>query len=265
MKARKIRNAAAAVVLGSALMAWADATHASGIPVIDAASLAQHVQNVMQSVKNYQQMLTDYQNQIMQYQVAYQQLKAMDPNAIARLVGMSQQEIYNLRSAVNSVNSLYGSVGEVKEMFEGKFNAARLAHLDFDSYLKWEKEAVANGVDSVVKRAEVERNLLKRVENDYELVQEWQAKIPHTEGTHQAMQMMNQQMNRMVAQNADLLRSMAQTTLEQQNEKMEKLAAEKAREELLASNATKVNAETAAAMSVLNQLRYKRTVDEQAP
>lgn len=257
MKARKIRNAAAAVVLSSVLMGWADTTYAAGIPVIDAASLAQHVQNVLQSVKNYQQMLTDYQNQVMQYQVAYKQLKSLDPNAISSLLGLSAQETVNLRNTINAVNSLYGTVGEVKGMFEGKFDAARLAHMDFDSFLKWERQAIAKGVESVVKRAEVERDLLQRVESDYQLVQEWQTKIPHTEGTHQAMQVMNQQMNRMVTQNADILRSMAQTTLEQQNEKMEKLATEKAREEMLVSNGAKVRAETDAAMGVLNQLRYK--------
>ena len=79
----------------------------------------------------------------------------------------------------------------------------------WEAYIDWERDRIARNVSNAVAGAQEEQRILQRVQRDYEFAREVSERIPASAGIHQAAQILNLQVNRMISQQAELARIMA--------------------------------------------------------
>lgn len=176
--------------------------------VFDPANYAQNIITAAQSTLNTKALLDQYTTQLYQYKNQIQQLKNIDPTAAAAMLARNGQELQNANSAVSSMSNLYGSIGSVQNSFNNRLATAKAMGMTWDQYTNFEQTRIQRNQDGAAARAQEDIRMLDRVQRDYQFAQEAEAKIPATAGTHEAMQLMNVQMNRVITQNADLIKSL---------------------------------------------------------
>jgi conjugal transfer/entry exclusion protein len=196
---------ALAVVLGVS----SPVSHA--MPVIDAANL---MQNLMAAQQAAEQVLALYeQTQLLtaQLEATHQQLKSMSPEQLLGVAAdiTGSAELRQVERTIAAHRDLVGSVQEVRRAFSERLDAARLMRLNWREYVAWEQARIARREEGAVARVNAEVHAMRRIEADFAFAREQAAKIAQTAGTHEAMQQMNVQMNRVVQQNAELLRQVA--------------------------------------------------------
>lgn len=226
-----------AVAVALALSLGLGAPPARAFPVIDFANL---IQNFAAAYQSLQQLTTQYSQleaQWQQLKTMQQQLKAMDPSQIAGLAGdiTGVEELHQLERALAANRDLLGSIEKVKEGFDQRLDTAKLMKLTWKEYVAWEQKRLARREEGAMARVNAEIHAMKRIESDYEFAREQAAKIAGTSGTHEAMQQMNVQMNRVIQQNAELMRQLStafgRATAEREMQETEDKARTKAQED----------------------------------
>lgn len=170
-----------------------------------------YVQNAMtaaQTVQSVIQQVQSYATQIRQYEMEVRQLAAMPANAINTIKQIRNVNLSNVNGYINSLQSLYGNLNGISNQISTQFSAAQLSNMTWDQYMDKLKTDVQNGVSAAKTRAQNEANTLQSIQQDYEMAKQWQSMIPATAGTHESMQLMNTQMNRMVMQGAQMLQQL---------------------------------------------------------
>lgn len=135
----------------------------------------------------------------------------MEPSQIAGLVGdiTGLQELKEIEKAMAANRDLLESINTVRRSFDERLDAAKLLRLTWSEYVRWEKGRVERKEEAAMARINAEVHAMKRIESDYEFARQQASRIAGTAGTHEAMQLMNVQMNRVVQQNAELLRQIS--------------------------------------------------------
>lgn len=105
-----------------------------------------------------------------------------------------------------------------------RFDEQKLSGLSWQEYMKTEGNLVKQGVQTAQQRQEIDRKALTRVQEDYAQVQEWQGRIGSTQGTHESMQLMNAQLNKVITQNAELMKLMALNSMRENESKVDEMA-----------------------------------------
>lgn len=207
--------AAITVLIGSS-------AHASG--AIAGATEPTQIMNNLQLVmsgldeaKTASTVVSQYQTQIQQYQTQLANLQrlAQLPDGLAGDSAKAFSDLANYRSALHR---LTGSLGQQKSVIDQRLAEARLSGKDWSSYVN---SVAANAISKnqrSIERLQYEESVLQQVQSDYSFARSLQSQIPATVGQHQALQLMNSQMNRLITQNAKLLEVMS-ATISQQSEK----------------------------------------------
>lgn len=173
--------------------------------------------NGMEEAKTAATVVSQYQTQLQQYQTQLANLKALG-QLPEGLNGDNLKAISDLGNYRSALQQLTGSLGQQKSMMEQRLTEARLSGNDWNSYVNSVAAEAANKNQRAVSRLQYEESVLQQVQSDYTFARGLQSQIPATVGQHQALQLMNSQMNRVVTQNAKLLEVMS-ATLHQQSEK----------------------------------------------
>lgn len=171
----------------------------------------------MEQAKTAATVVSQYQTQLQQYQTQLANLKALSqlPEGLA---GDSLNAIANLNRYRAALQHLTGSLGQQKALMDKRLTEARLSGGDWNSYVNSVATDAAQKNQRAVNRLQYEESVLQQVQLDYSFARNLQSQIPATVGQHQALQLMNTQMNRVVTQNAKLLEVLS-STLAQQSEK----------------------------------------------
>lgn len=168
-----------------------------------------------------------YMTQIQQYQVQLQNIAKL-PSLPAGLGTDSINAYQDLTRFKNALETLQGSLTAQSRAIEQRVTEARLGGKGWKAYV----DSVTADVDMkkarAIERLKNEEAVIKQVEADYTFARDLQAQIPATVGQHQALQMLNSQMNRVVTQNAKLL-EVVSSTLHEKAEQDAADAADKAR------------------------------------
>ena len=187
------------------------ASPARAFPVIDVANLAQNLiaaqQIALQVDTTYRQLRT----QVEQLQAMREQLKSMDPAQIAGILGdlTGNEDLHQIERALAANRDLIGSLHRVKQGFDDRLDTAKLMKLSWREYVTWEQNRIARKEESALARVNAEVQAMQRIESDYAFAREQAGKIATTSGTHEATQQLNVQMNRIVQQNAELMRQLS--------------------------------------------------------
>lgn len=216
-----------ALRIGAGLVAAMTMTHAMAIKVWDPTNFVQNKISALQAIKATADRAIQIRTQYMQYLIEAKQLTGMPKEEMNRLRALRSRDLDDINGFIRSIDRTYGSVQTVKDLMSKRFDEQKLSGLSWDDYMKAEGQRIKQGVQSAQQRAEIDRRAMARVQQDYEQVKEWQMKIGTTHGMHESMQLMNAQMNKVVTQNAELLKVMAMNSMRENENKVDKMAEKK--------------------------------------
>lgn len=175
------------------------------------------VRVAMDSAQTAGTVISQYTTQLQQYQAQLANLQRLGslPEGLGSDAIKSADDLVRYR---NALAQLSGSLGQQQSLIEQRLVEARLSGGDWNSYLATVSADAANQNQRALERLRYEQSVLQQVQSDYRFAREVQSQIPATVGQHQALQLMNAQMNRVVTQNAKLL-EVVSATVHQQAEK----------------------------------------------
>ncbi len=177
--------------------------------VIDVTNLQQNVMNTISTFTQEYQQVQQYVTQLQQLQYEYMQLKGIANGDVSPMLGTVTEALNLNRSYQSSLSSLYGDLNSAKGVLDGLFgrmSASGLSDADWMTREVERNKALQNGNGFL---NDYETGVLNQVGKRYEQVQSMQEKITSTGGTHEAMQLMNSQMNALLGTTNQLLESNA--------------------------------------------------------
>ena len=172
------------------------------------------VKVAMDSAQTAGTVISQYATQLQQYQAQLANLQRLGslPEGLTSDALKSSDDLVRYR---NALQQLYGSLGQQQSLIEQRLAEARLSGGDWRSYLASVSADAANQNQRALERLRYEETVLQQVQSDYRFARDLQTQIPATVGQHQALQLMNAQMNRVVTQNAKLLEVVSATVHQQ--------------------------------------------------
>ena len=213
------RADALGAILTVAALAFTSTAQAGG--VIAGATEPTQIMNNLQLVKvaldgaqTASTVVNQYATQIQQYQAQLTNLMKL-PQLPEGLGPDAMKAANDLGRYKAALESLMGSLGEQQADIERRLAEARLGGMDWNTYMTRVAADAASKGQRAVERLKYEESLLEQVQSDYQFARNLQSQIPATVGQHQALQLLNAQMNRVVTQNAKLLEVMSSAFSEQ--------------------------------------------------
>jgi P-type conjugative transfer protein TrbJ len=238
---------AAVVVAQGEAYAW-------GI-VFDPTNFIQTTVTAGQSLKATADRAIQLRTQLAQYNTQLQNLKSLSPEDLARQQRQNMEDLNNVNSFIGAVNTNYGSVQNVQSVMSRRFEEQRTSGMSWQDYWKSEDQRRQQGVQGAADRARNDRIALEKVNRDYEQVQEWGQKIPRTEGVHSSMQLMNAQMNKVITQNAEVIKSMSVSSMAGNQEAIDRSTERQAFKNRTAEEAREGSAVRARELQELSSLK----------
>ena len=167
--------------------------------VIDGANLKQSIMNTLSTLE---QEITSAQALINQYQQLdydYRQLMSLANGVVDGINGLMDGAQGTVNSYVMAVKELYGDVSNAKIITDDIFNRVAASGLSPEEWMKRETEVNQASKEGVGFLSDYQASVLNQVDTRYQEVKKLQSEITKTEGMHQSMQLMNTQMNALLA------------------------------------------------------------------
>jgi P-type conjugative transfer protein TrbJ len=152
--------------------------------------------------------ISQYETQIKQFETQILQLKNLPASAVNSLLSKNQDDFSVASELFSKVKNLYGSINQVQDNFTKRLDTAKLLNMDWSQYLNYEKSRIDRVQSDAISISSNDLTALNRLKRDYEFASEIETKIGSTSGIHEAMQLLNVQVNRIITQNADFLKTL---------------------------------------------------------
>jgi hypothetical protein len=212
--ARTVPFAVAGAILVLGLGAWplpAWALFGVGDIVFDPANYVQSVTTALNAVRQTWAQYEQLRQQILQVGQQAQQLRAIDPAAAARALAAlpDAAQVRALESATTATADLAGSIQAVQRNFVRRLDEARLANRSWADYERLWQAQLARRDQAALARVAAEKAVDDQVARDFEAARALGERITGTAGVHEAQQLMNLQLNRLLQQNAFLNQQIA--------------------------------------------------------
>lgn len=188
-----------------------------------ATEITQILNNAELGIQTIHQAMIEVQAEMTNYYAMLQQL----PMGVGEFSVTAQDLMSKYQSATGmfqQLNGLYGSVGNMKDFAQQRFQSFAASGLDWKSYVEREKAMTQNKNDRYGFLNSQERGSIDAVKKNYDAIQQYQGQIGSTTGTHGAMTVMNGQMNTLLGQMNQMLEQMAVHDTAETADKQDKLA-----------------------------------------
>ncbi|MFC3110194.1 hypothetical protein ACFQAT_25930 [Undibacterium arcticum] len=219
-----LKRVAIATMIMSVLVTDSAFGMASGSVVFDPANFSKNLVTAMEALKATYDRAMQLKTQYEQYRTQLAQLKGLSEGDLSSMRLRNQDELSNINGFIQSVNRTYGDVGQSRNLLQKRFDDQSAAQMSWKDYTESENASIKRGVESAKSRAAIDRQSLEKVNTDYDQVREWQGKIGNTAGMHEAMQLMNAQMNKVITQNGEVIKTMALNSMQKNNEDVDSLS-----------------------------------------
>ncbi|MBC7779629.1 MAG: hypothetical protein H7125_05920, partial [Proteobacteria bacterium] len=180
-----------------------------GSIVHDPTAYLQHVRNVQSALvaegQRAQQLHQQWQSllvQAQQYQTMVRQLARIRADDLLPARTISFDNVQRVADYVQRLEQLGTSLDSLRAEALRTQHAHALSRLTWPEYVERERAAASQRLDRQRELFGEAQRSMRRVEADYAEVRALQARILDTEGSHQALQMLNHQMSLLIAQNA---------------------------------------------------------------
>ncbi|WP_138519169.1 hypothetical protein [Limnobacter alexandrii] len=186
--------------------------------VHDPTSYVKHVESAAKAAIAEGQRANAYLLQLNQWENELLQRLPLDFAGIAPQLEQARSALNLYKSYQSTLVNLNGSIGNVRNRLNLRFDEARLLNMDFNQYAQREGQHLqARNVERLA-IAEQDMSVIQGLQNDYSAVQAMQSKIASTVGTHESMGLMNSQMNQLVATMVTVKGQLATSSLQQQKQ-----------------------------------------------
>ena len=181
----------------------------AGTIVHDPVSYVQHVRSVQatlvaetQRARQIQQQWESLLLQERQHDASLRQLARLRPQDLQSTRTMSGEQWQRITEYLGRLDRLGGSLDALRAEAVVTRQAHALSRLTWPEYVEREQSLARDRIDRQREAFADARRSMARVEADFTEVRALQARIVDTEGAHQSLQMLNQQMSLLVSQNA---------------------------------------------------------------
>lgn len=173
----------------------------------------QLVKVALDGAKTAMTVVNQYATQLQQYEAQLLNMMKLPqlPEGLATDAAKTVNDLIRYKS---SLEALAGSLAQQEAAIERRLVEARLGGMDWKTYVARVADEASRKGQRSVERLKYEQSLLEQVQSDYAFARNLQQQIPATVGQHQALQLLNAQMNRVVTQNAKLLEVMSASVRE---------------------------------------------------
>ena len=127
----------------------------------------------------------------------------------AEMFAEAKQTYKDVSGALNATRRLYGTVSSAKDLAMFRMQQFSASGLDWKDYLKRETDIARWRGEQTTFLAQNEQMAIAAVQQAFAQVEEFQSRIGRTSGTHQAVGLMNSQMQTLIGLNATALQSSA--------------------------------------------------------
>ena len=169
------------------------------------------VKNSLTAAQTAEQILlinSQYEAQLKQFETQLLQLKSLPIEVTQGLLQKNRAEMDSAGQLSAQVESLYGSINQIQNNFNNRLDSAKLLNMNWTQYVAYEKSRIDRSQVDAISISTNDLKSVSRLQRDYEFASNIENKISSSSGIHEAMQILNVQVNRMITQNADLLRSL---------------------------------------------------------
>jgi len=166
---------------------------------LDIANLVQSIMTVLSSYAQEAAQAEQLMNQYQQLENEYRQLKSLASGDVSGLFGTVRTAYANEQNYYNAVRGMYGDLSNAKRVATDLYTRMGASGLSQDEWMKREAERNKARQEGNGFLTDYQANVLSQVGKRYEVVRDLQGKITSTEGTHESMQLMNSQMNVLLA------------------------------------------------------------------
>lgn len=184
--------------------------------VHDPTAYVKHVESAAKAAIAEAQRANAYLLQLNQWENELLQRLPMDFAGIAPQLDQARSALNLYKSYQSTLVNLNGSIGNVRNRLNLRFDEARLLNMDFNQYAQREGQHLQSRNVERMAIAEQDMSVIQGLQNDYAAVQAMQSKIASTVGTHESMGLMNSQMNQLVATMVTVKGQLATSSLQQQ-------------------------------------------------
>ena len=175
--------------------------------VFDPSNFVKNSLTAFQTAQQIEYLISQYKTQLSQFQAELLQLKGLDSEVNNYLIQKNSSDFNNINQVSNSLKLLFGSIEDIGTNFKKRLDTAKLLSLDWPQYVSFEQSRIQRNEDNAGQLAKDDLMILDRVQRDYQFALEAQSKISDTDGIHQSLQLLNLQLNRVITQNADMIKS----------------------------------------------------------
>lgn len=125
----------------------------------------------------------------------------------AEMFAEAKQTYKDVSGALTATQRLYGTVSSAKDLAMFRMQQFSASGLDWKDYLKRETDLARWRGEQTTFLAQNEQMAMAAVQQAFAQVEEFQSRIGRTSGTHQAVGLMNSQMQTLIGLNATALQS----------------------------------------------------------
>jgi uncharacterized protein YneF (UPF0154 family) len=129
--------------------------------------------------------------------------------ALTVLRQTNNQTAMDAARSLQAIEKLRGSLSLMNNRYDSRLNQARLQNQTWGQYVTAEDSRIKRNVGEAKLQVIEDQRILSMVNRDYDFANAQAAKIPQTQGMHESLNQLNTQMNRVVVQNAEMIRLMA--------------------------------------------------------
>jgi conjugal transfer/entry exclusion protein len=239
-------------IFASMTAAHAGGGGGGGSIVYDPTNHAENMVTAARSVYAETQRATQIYNQLNQYRHMLAQSQGIDQTVLYGLLNQNGEDLRMMQTYIGSMSTLIGDSSKLKEMALNRAVDWGNSGLSFEEYAKRESDRIAGGDRRRAQLQVAELSALQSVNRDVEYVQQVQRQIPGATA-NQSAEIMNSQLNRLVAQNATVIQLHAADRASQRADAISKDAQTQDQERLMREAAAKRNQTIQTEIERLNQ------------
>lgn len=132
--------------------------------------------------------------------------------------GKSLQEYNALIGYIGGLKNVYGDIGAQTGRLRKRLDQAAVSNMSYQDYMAQEQQLVKEGHEEAVRRHNDDVRALQKTQEDYQDVQKWEGQVNSGITQMGSSQMMNQQLNKLITQNSEMLKVMVATRMEQRED-----------------------------------------------
>jgi type IV secretion system protein TrbJ len=176
--------------------------------VFDPSNFVKNSLTAAQTAEQIMYLTSQYETQMRQFETQLLQLKNLPVSSINSLLSKNHDDLLISTEFFSKVQSIYGSINQIQDNFKKRLDSAKMLNLDWNQYVAYEKNRIDRVQSDAISISSNDLSALSRLKRDYEFASEIEMKIGTTSGVHEAMQLLNVQVNRIITQNADFLKTL---------------------------------------------------------